>query len=302
MSNGALLEYCLLVGTFFALVYGIFTAVALRQASHLGRWRPTPGATPGSAGADAPRYVSRGAAFEQNWQGSLGYERPPDPQATENMADRIFPSVFFSLRTSRFRDSSYWRFYLVGVLCIRAAIFIALPVLALVLIGSAPAAPGVSTFSPTAAQRQALHTATLVREPRDCPTGRNVRITSSTSPNSGPVATVSANADGALYTVAAGTLVVVSSYAGYPPSFDPTAPLCPAVLAAGPRTYVHDGFIAATPGTGFVYFPEPGGLASVAQIDVTGTGRHSSLVLVVLAIAVVAVDIVLRLRLRKAES
>jgi hypothetical protein len=298
MVDGGLPEIVLLVGTFFAVLYGIFTAVALRQASHLRRGRLTTGGAPGSTAADAPRYVSRGEAFERNWQGSLGYQQPPDPQANENLADRLVPSVFFSLRTSRFRDSPYWRFYLVGVLAIRAAIFIALPVLALVLIGSSPASPAVSTFSPTTAEHQALHTATLVKEPRDCPTGRAVRLTS----NSVPVATVSANADGARYTMPAGTLVVVSSYAGYPPSFDPTAPLCPAVLAAGPRTYVHDGFIAATPGTGFVYFPEPGGLASVAQIDVTGTGRHSSLVLVVLAIAVVAVDIVLRLRLRKAES
>ncbi len=301
MLDGGLPEIVLLVGTFFAVLYGIFTVVALRQASGAGRWSPPVDAVPGSPSADVPQYVSGGDAFEANWQGSLGYQRPPDPQATENMADRLFTSVFFGLRPSRFRDRSYWRFYLVAVWAIRAAILIGLPVLALVLVGSSPA-PTVSTFFPTTAQRQALHTGTLVTHPRDCPAGRDVLVTSPTSPSPRPVTTVSANADGALYTVPAGTLVVISSYAGYPPLFDPTAPLCPAVLAAGSGTYVRDGFVATTPGTGFVYFPEPGGSAYVAQIDVTGTPWHSPALLVVLAFAVVAVDIVLRLRLRKMQS
>ncbi len=302
MFDGGLPEIVLLVGTFFAVLYGIFTALALRQASDTRRWSRPVDAVPGSPSADVPQYVSHGDAFEANWQGSMGYQRPPDPQAAENMADRLFASVFFGLRPSRFRDRSYWRFYLVAVWAIRAAILIALPVLALVLIGSSPASPTVSTFSPTTAQRLALHTGSLVTRPRDCPAGRDVLVTSPTSPSPRPVATVSANADGTLYTVPAGTLVVISSYAGYPPSFDPTAPLCPAVLAAGSGTYVRDGFVAATPGTGFVYFPEPGGSAYVAQIDVTDTPWHSPLLLVVVALAVVAADIVLRLRLRKMQT
>jgi hypothetical protein len=114
---------------------------------------------------------------------------------------------------------------------------------------------------------------------------------------------VSANADGAVYSVPAGTLVVISSYAGIPPRFDPTTPLCPAVLARGAPSgsYVQNGFVATTPGTGLVYFPEPGGSAYVARIDVTHSPWHSPLLLVVLALAVVAADIVLRLRFRAAQ-
>jgi hypothetical protein len=210
-------------------------------------------------------------------------------------------STFFSLRPSRFRERYYWRSYLLGVWLLRFIILFGLPLLALVLIGS-PSTPASSSFTPTSAQRNALRTGTPAAEPSVCPRGQAVRLDSTTDFGSSSPTAISANDDGAVYTIPPGTHVVVSSYAGYAPRFAASTPLCPAVLPAASGRPEPDGFVATTPGTGYVYFPEPGGSAFVARIDVVGSPWHSPLPLAVLALAVVATDVVLRLRLRKVQD
>jgi hypothetical protein len=56
--------------------------------------------------------------------------------------------------------------------------------------------------------------------------------------------------------------------------------------------------VATRAGSGYVYFPEPGGSAYVVNVVVlAGPERYVPTWLIVLALAIVAVDIVFRVRL-----
>jgi hypothetical protein len=296
MLDGRVLAICLLVGIFFASLYGVFATVALARASRASTWRRRSGVSGGEASTDVPRFVFQGEPWEENWQGSSGYERP-DPRARENLVDRLIVGIVTPLRPSRFRDPSYWRSYLPIVIVIQVMALIGLPIVAFLLIPApAPAATG---FTPTQVQRSAPRQGLSTGEPTACPNGSPVSNGNGPGPQSNSAVAIGADGDGRIYTVDPGSHIVISYYTGFRPSFSHGAPLCPAALTKGSSPSTKADYVASKTGTGFVYFPEPGGWAYVAEIDVVAHAqRYVPTYLLVITLAIVVIDIVLMIKLR----
>jgi hypothetical protein len=309
MFDSPIPSIVLLVATFFAAMYGFFAATQLARETRSRDVRRFADTSRGASSGDVPTYVSQGEAFEEDWQGSRGYDRP-DARAGQNWVDTLLVSVVTPLRPSRFQDRSYWSSYLPAVAFIRLMVFVGLPILAVILV--APAPSGATTFRPTTVQRNALHGGSPLSAPSRCPNSAVQEPNGRSQPASGPsrpVTTVSANNDGRVYTVHPGDSVVVSSYPRYAPSFSRGSPLCSAspsnqdvtATSATETAPSHqDDFVATTTGTGVVYFPEPGGSAFVAKIDVVAL-RSVPVVLLVIAGVVFFLDVVFASRLRRSR-
>jgi hypothetical protein len=174
----------------------------------------------------------------------------------------------------------------------------------------APSTSASSTFSPSAAQRDALRHGSLITQPPPCSPGSLSGAGSSSG--AGPVTVVSANDDGTVYVAHPGDRVAIFFYEQYPPSFSSGVPLCSSGAAArtlaatapdgsgASRPPLQVEYLARATGTGFVYFPEPGGWAYVARIDVVD-GRDVLVALVVVAAIVFVVDVVLGVRVRRSQ-
>lgn len=283
----------LLVAIVLAAVYGLFTVIALVGAMGRAKVTRQPASPAGGPAADRPRYVSRGEPFEARWEGSLGYDRPVERNPA-NLADRLFVTTLFPLRPSQFGDRTYWRAYLPIVAGLWAAFFVGLPVLAIVLF------PGASTngFAPI---QHGPALASAVGQPSECPTG--TRQTPLERP-SGPATTVSADVSGAAHTVSSGSRVAFSYYLGYPPKFSQGMPLCPSTGSSGSSDPGKNtlAFVATGTGSGFVYFPEPGGGAYVDRIEIETPPGRTDLALAGILAALLLVDLLIRVRLQHATA
>jgi len=294
------LGVCLLVAIALAGLYGVFAVTSLLGATRRSEVRrstqPEVTGAEREAASDRPRFVSRGEAFEVSWQGSRGYDRP-QPRVNENLADRLFVSVFFMLRPSRFADRTYWRTYMPIVIGLSAVIFVGLPLVAFLIFPTS----SETAFAPI--QHRAVAAGT-VHQRIACPGASGGSSVGPADPALGPVTTVSADDPGATYLVATGGRVVIRYYYGYPPAFSPGTPLCPSGVpgfagTTGGLESVHEmDFVASGIGSGFVYFPEPGGSAYVARIEMVRPRGEAEIELATLLGVVVIADVLIGRRLR----
>jgi hypothetical protein len=301
MFDGPILTTCLLAVTLLAAAYFVFAARALTRSSRSARQRRSMVHAARVASGDVPEFVSRGETFERRWGGSEGYETT-DWRAGENWADRLIVPVFSPFRPSEFQNRSYWTSYLPMVVFLQVTLFGGIPILALLLL--VPSSSGATSFSPTAAQRHALSVDASIIQPAPCAPGAGA--------GGGPVTAISADNDGAVYLTHPGDRVAISYYDKFPPSFSSGVPLCgttasresaSAAVSPGsgrPGPPLRVDYLATSTGTGFVYFPEPGGWAYVGRIDVVAA-HDVPVVLVVIAAVVFLGDVILALRLRRSR-
>jgi hypothetical protein len=273
------------------LVLGLFyAATALVQLGSI-RKAPRLGTLPDSvqvdATADRPTMRFRGEVFERSWQGSRGYDRPPDPRAGENLADRLFVTTFFPLRPSRFNDRSYWTRYLPGVLFLYIGLFLVAPLIVGAIAHSSIGR--ASSFMPTPTQRAVPRSGHYVGYPTDCD-GRHLTPSAATG--------IDYTSGGKVIYVNPGGAVEITYLYGKP-LFSPGSPLCPDLSQSGPGQAV---YFAGASGSGFVYIPQPNGtvvaMISVVQSSVFGLQRLLIFVLFAISLTVLAVGIVLTLLIR----
>jgi hypothetical protein len=278
MSEAELLTIGLSVAIVLGTAYAVVVGVGLRRQTSR---QP-------DENVDVPRFVFKGQEFERRWQGSRGYERQ-ETWPRENWVDLLVVPVVTNLRPSRFQDPGYWSVYLPIIWLTRFVLFVLLPIL---LLSSFVLGAGNSAFSPTQAQRNAVRQG-LTRVPSTC-TNDLAGETSST--NAVPRTKVNANEDGYAFNVDAGDLLVVSYYQGYEPTFSPNLPLC-RVDVSGSSARNELTYLATGSGSGYLYFPEPGGWAYVDAINVSDT--RIPVPLLVVALLVFLVDVAMWYRARK---
>ena len=287
MSTGGLFLVGFAVfGVALAIFFGFFTAVQLNRVRRMPVLRPD-GAN--DATTEIPTWRFKGEEFERTWQGSRGYDGPPDPQAGENWTDRVIVPVVTPLRPSRFNDRSYWTTYLPTVGIMWVVLFIALPLLFGVFVR--PTVGPISTFTPTQEQREVPANGPFVSAPSACQGQPPNSLSSDTRVR------ITYADDSTVFGVHPGGRVVVAYIYGKP-LFSPDAPLCP--VASEPSAGQMN-FVASGSGTGFVYMPQPNGTV-VVEVKVTATHTALFVGLAALAMLVLAIDIVLAIALRKSTN
>jgi hypothetical protein len=291
-------EVVLVLGVTLAIAYGVVVTL------HLRRIPPVPSAALAAADAnsddpslDQPTYWSRGEAFEEQWQGSRGYDRAPNPmfdssgalRPGQNWTDALVTPVLSPLRPSRFNDPGYWRSYLPKVLVTWLVLFIGIPVVVAVINQTQVGA--IAPFVPGALQREVPSHGSSFAQPVSCPTTTR---SNPTGPSSSAAVKVAYSDDGKVVNVHPdGELSVRYLYGN--PVTSPGAPLCLDQAQSTPGQAV---FTAGPSGTGYLYLPQPNG-ARVVKIQVVAHDVPVNLLLLVVALVAVVVDIVLTRKLRE---